>query len=65
MGGHIKKFYQLYMEVLDAEIAAIERIQGLKAQLVGLIGSIIISILIGLSNFASRYAYENYLDGDH
>eukprot|EP00927_Polykrikos_kofoidii_P046829 TRINITY_DN40957_c0_g1_i1.p1 TRINITY_DN40957_c0_g1~~TRINITY_DN40957_c0_g1_i1.p1 ORF type:complete len:684 (-),score=113.74 TRINITY_DN40957_c0_g1_i1:85-1977(-) len=60
VGGHIKRFYELYVRALDAEIANIERIQALKAQLVAFIGSIILSVFVGLSNFASRCAYEHY-----
>ena len=57
LGKHIKENYYLYQKELEQEIANIERIQALKQQMYALAGSLLISVFIGISNFASRYAY--------
>ena len=57
LGKHIKENYYLYQNELEQEIAHIERIQALKQQMYALMGSLLISVFIGISNFASRYVY--------
>ena len=57
LGKHIKENYYLYQKELEQEIAHVERIQALKQQMYALVGSLLISVFIGISNFASRYAY--------
>ncbi len=59
---HIKLFYPKYVAAIDAEIAAITRVQELKQRAIALIGSLVLSVFVGLSNFASRWAFEAYFD---
>ena len=62
--GHIKTYYQGYIEAIDDELTSIDRIETMKQQLSALIGSLILSIFIGVSNLMTRLLFERYF-GTH
>ena len=49
-----------YTQQLETEVANINRILELQNRLVNLVGSIIMSALIGLAGFISTYIYDKY-----
>lgn len=61
---HMKSHAYRYQQKIDRELAKIERIQTLQQRAVGLVGTLIISTSIGISNFVSRRVYTAvYGDG--
>ena len=64
LGKHMKENYYLYMKEIEEEMAHISRIQDLKSRMIALVGSTIVAVLVGLSNFVSRYAYDWYIGSD-
>ena len=61
---HMKSHAYRYQQKIDRELAKIERIQTLQQRAVGLVGTLIISTSIGISNFVSRRVYTTvYGDG--
>ena len=57
-GKHIKANRYEYQMALGKEIGKIERIKELRAQMIGLIGTAIVSGLIGIAGFISRALYS-------
>eukprot|EP00622_Pseudochattonella_farcimen_P005629 FR741278.1.p1 GENE.FR741278.1~~FR741278.1.p1 ORF type:complete len:284 (+),score=44.54 FR741278.1:78-854(+) len=62
LGAHMKSRAYMYIQELKTEVAHINRIRELQNRLVNLTGTLIMSALIGLANFTSRYIYHQYYD---
>ena len=62
LGEHMKSRAYMYISELKAEVAHINRTLELQNRLVNLMGTLIMSLLIGLANFISRYIYDKYYD---
>ena len=56
--------YYLYQNEIKSEIAHIERTQALKARAVGIAGSEIVALFVGLANVGSKYYYDLYMGDD-
>ena len=50
----------MYIQELKTEMAHINRILELQNRLVNLVGTLIMSALVGLASFVSTYIYEKY-----
>ena len=65
LGKHMKENFYVYQKEIKEEIAHIQRILDLKARMIALMGSLILSALIGVANFASQYLYGFYMGDDN
>ena len=61
-GAHVKNNRYKYQTALNKEIARIEHIQQLRAQMLGLVGVLLTSAFIGIATLFSRifYSYLGY-----
>ncbi len=60
LGNHIKFYYHRYENLVKVEIAYINKIREYKQRVVGLIGSLVLALMIGVANFFSNLLYNKY-----
>jgi len=58
--GHMKSRFYVYQKEINKEIVSIERIINLQQLFVSFIGSVIVSVMVGFSTFASNYVSDHY-----
>ena len=62
-GKHIKSHAYEYRKKLDTEVVRIARIQTLQQRGIALVGSTIVSIMIGISQYVSNTLFAAYGNG--
>lgn len=58
-GNHLKKHQYKYQCMLDAELALIKRLKELQLRAVALLGTALLSCMVGLANFFSQWVYDD------
>ena len=58
-GKHLKKHEYEYRRKIDGELSQIRRIMELQLRAVALIGTALLSLLVGVANFISRLLYDD------
>ena len=62
-GGCVAHRSYTYRKKVDAEIAMIQRLKELQLRVVALIGTALLSLMVGVSNYLSRVYYDS-MHGD-
>ena len=60
LSKHIKKRFYVYNREIESEMANIRRIQELQARAIALLGTGIVSAMIGTANFVSNIMYDEF-----
>ena len=63
-GKHLKKHEYEYRRKIDEELSQIRRIMELQVRAVALIGTALLSLLVGVANFMSRLLYDDMYAGE-